>query len=243
MLEDRLAAEKKKGAVGKGQKCVNREVCNVVSRGTFKNKDDITNYEPKFVLAFKKHDNEIGVTFFDVTTLKIFVGQFKDDDTHSTFRTLVSQIRPVEVIIEREYSSSEIVKIVKNSPVSPVVTPMNPLKCYSYIKTTTLLDSYFNAHKNWPQALQTLAAKDKDLAFMSLGMSIAFLEDALIDQQTIVPGEYLVYEPESKQQTMDYMVLDAQALQHLEVVESHSGKVQGSLLHFVDHCQTMFGRR
>jgi DNA mismatch repair ATPase MutS len=69
------------------------------------------------VLAFKKHDNEIGVTFFDVTTLQIFVGQFKDDSSYSTFRTLVSQIRPVEVIIEREYSNSEIVKIVRNSPV------------------------------------------------------------------------------------------------------------------------------
>ena len=69
------------------------------------------------MLSFKKHDNEIGVTFFDVTTLQIFVGQFKDDSSYSAFRTLVSQIRPVEVIIEREYSNSEIVKIVRNSPV------------------------------------------------------------------------------------------------------------------------------
>jgi len=42
---------------------------------------------------------------------------------------------------------------------------------------------------------------------------------------------------------MDYMVLDSQALQHLEIVESHSGTVKGSLLHYVDHCQTMFGKR
>jgi hypothetical protein len=33
------------------------------------------------VLSFKKHDSEIGVTFFDITTLKIFVGQFKDDES------------------------------------------------------------------------------------------------------------------------------------------------------------------
>jgi DNA mismatch repair ATPase MutS len=55
-------------------KCVNREVCNVVSKGTFKHTDEVAYYEPKFVLSFKKHDNEIGVTFFDVTTLQIFVG-------------------------------------------------------------------------------------------------------------------------------------------------------------------------
>ena len=65
-----MAAEKAKGInKGKAQKCVNREVCNVVSKGTFKHQDEVLNYEPRFVLSFKKHDNEIGVTFFDVTTL------------------------------------------------------------------------------------------------------------------------------------------------------------------------------
>lgn len=39
------------------------------------------------------------------------------------------------------------------------------------------------------------------------------------------------------------MVLDAQALQHLEIVESNTGTVQGSLLHYLDHCQTLFGKR
>ena len=39
------------------------------------------------------------------------------------------------------------------------------------------------------------------------------------------------------------MVLDAQALCHLEIVESADGKLKGSLLHFVDHCSTLFGKR
>lgn len=134
------------------------------------------------MLAFKKHESEIGVTFFDITTLQIFVGQFRDDVSYSTFRTLVSQIRPVEVIIEREYTNSDIVKIVRNSPVSPVITPMNPLKCFSYIKTTTILDTYFKDKSKWPQALTQLMNLEKDLAFMSLGMAISFLADALIDE-------------------------------------------------------------
>lgn len=39
------------------------------------------------------------------------------------------------------------------------------------------------------------------------------------------------------------MVLDSQCLQHLEIVESSDGKREGSLLHFIDHCSTPFGRR
>jgi len=39
------------------------------------------------------------------------------------------------------------------------------------------------------------------------------------------------------------MVLDSQALQHLEIIEAADGKLEGSLLHYVDHCSTSFGRR
>ena len=46
---------------------LNRAICEMVTKGTFKAKDQT--YEAKYVLAIKKHGNEIGVTFFDVTTL------------------------------------------------------------------------------------------------------------------------------------------------------------------------------
>ena len=75
-------------------------------------------------------------------------------------------------------------------------------------------------------------------------MAISFLEDALIAEQTIGRGRIELYEPESKIcGGLDYMVLDAQALCHLEIVESADGKLKGSLLHFVDHCSTLFGKR
>jgi len=39
------------------------------------------------------------------------------------------------------------------------------------------------------------------------------------------------------------MVLDSQALEHLEIIESANGASEGSLLHYVDHCMTSFGKR
>lgn len=39
------------------------------------------------------------------------------------------------------------------------------------------------------------------------------------------------------------MVLDSQCLQHLEIVESLNGEKEGSLLNFIDHCMTPFGKR
>ena len=60
----------------------------MVTRGTYKAPEQ--GYEPKWVLSFKKFDNEVGVTFFDVSTLAICIGQFFDDESLSTLRTLCS---------------------------------------------------------------------------------------------------------------------------------------------------------
>ena len=62
--------------------------------------------------------------FFDVTTLQVCIGTFQDDENLSTFRTLVSQIQPVEVIYEREMSGSEAVRMLRYSPAEPVMSPL-----------------------------------------------------------------------------------------------------------------------
>jgi len=74
-------------------------------------------------------------------------------------------------------------------------------------------------------------------------MALAFLEEALIADQTIRTGEFFLYNPEARQEHLEHMVLDSQALQHLEVVEAATGKVEGSILHFLDNCKSPFGKR
>lgn len=62
-------------------------MCNMVTKGTFKPPEQ--NYEPRYVLALRKFGNQVGVCFFDVTTLEIKVGQFDDNEQMSKLRTLV----------------------------------------------------------------------------------------------------------------------------------------------------------
>eukprot|EP00347_Sterkiella_histriomuscorum_P021958 403332180 len=244
MMERRLKEERlAKKKMEPKDKCVKREIFSMVTKGTFKdNNQSVAGYEPKFVLSVKRYGSELGVTFFDVQTLKIYVGQFTDDEALSNFRTLLCQIRPIEVIHEREIINSDMLKMLKNSPVVPVFTPMVPKNCWGVIKTCNALETYIGPSKNWPELLQKFKEQDAELALQSLGMAIAFLEEALIAQQTISTGEFHLYTPETQSQ-LEYMVLDSQALQHLEVVESASGKFEGSLLHYIDHCKSPFGRR
>ncbi len=72
----------------KSTKVVKREICNMVSKGTFKDSNNHS-YEPKYVLAFKKNRQSLGITYFDLATLKIYTGEFEDDEHFSMFRTLV----------------------------------------------------------------------------------------------------------------------------------------------------------
>lgn len=76
-----------------------------------------------------------------------------------------------------------------------------------------------------------------------MGLAISFLEDALICDRVITTGDFRIYTPEDFSQNLERMVLDSQCLQHLEIVESLSGEKEGSLLNFVDHCMTPFGKR
>lgn len=105
MAEKRVEEIKKVRKVEKHEKCVNRDIIQMVTRGTFADGNLLgesvnAHFEPKYILAYKKVASTFGVTFLDPHTLKIFIGHFKENDENlmQSFRTLLSQMRPVEVI-------------------------------------------------------------------------------------------------------------------------------------------------
>jgi DNA mismatch repair ATPase MutS len=59
------------------------------TKGTFSdtNKDS---YEPNYIMALKKEGDYFGVCFFDLSTSKCNLGQFKDDTSQSALRTIMT---------------------------------------------------------------------------------------------------------------------------------------------------------
>lgn len=102
--------------------------------------------------------------------------------------------------------------MLKNSPVVPTFTNLNPQKCYSVTKTLSKCQQIFGDKQ--PELLQRLRSEEKEYALQTLGMTIAFLEDALIAEKTLSTGQFLHYEPESGNvlENLEYMVLDSQCL-------------------------------
>lgn len=94
-----MTTEEKKGVI----KAINREVANVFTIGThFKLNVDLkkmmSDYETKHVLAYYNTGTKFGYCYFDMSTLKFYLGAFNDDFTLKQFRTLVMQTRPVEFV-------------------------------------------------------------------------------------------------------------------------------------------------
>ena len=61
MMEKRLSEMQKKN---KDDKCIKRDIIQMVTRGTFSNSDCV-DHEPKYCLAYKKSAGVVGVCFFD----------------------------------------------------------------------------------------------------------------------------------------------------------------------------------
>jgi len=54
--------------------------------------------------------------------------------------------------------NSEIIKMLKNTPIVPVFTPMMPKDCWGVIKTCSKLDQYMES--KWPAAITQLKNED-----------------------------------------------------------------------------------
>lgn len=79
--------------------------------------------------------------------------------------------------------------MLKNSPVVPTFTSLNPQKCYSVTKTLTKCEEIFGCEQ--PEIISKLKSEEKEFALQTFGMTIAFLEDALISQKTLATGQFL----------------------------------------------------
>lgn len=65
------------------------------------------------LLAVCEKDGQIGVCGVDVSTADIRLVQEEDDVTWSTLRSLLSEMRPCEILLQDREESAQVEKIVK----------------------------------------------------------------------------------------------------------------------------------
>eukprot|EP00347_Sterkiella_histriomuscorum_P017253 403350104 len=237
-------------------KVVRREVAQIYSKGTFYNLDDGgVDYDTKYVLSYiqDQQNNRFGFCYFDTSTLKFFIGQFDDDFTLKQFRTLCLQIRPVETIVPSNVGDkNESVMILKNSPMPPSISYLSMQELHDDEVIVQKLEKYFGqVHEDWPDTIKNLIfnqEKRNPLAIQAFGLSVIYLEQ-LLQAETIIPVADFYTQDEHKQELMQSgnMVIDAQAIEHLELLEipgRSKNHGEGSFFSFLSKgCATSFGKR
>lgn len=69
------------------------------------------------------------------------------------------------------------------------------------------------------------------------------MQETRFDSQTVAIGEYSVYSPDTER--IEHMILDSQALEHLELLRSDissTNPLEGTLLDFLNHTKTYSGK-
>ena len=202
------------------------------------------------VYVYEEHLDEFGFTFFDISTLKFYIGNFTDDSMLTKFRTLVSRVRPVEVICDSSLKTSDMTRMLQLSPIVPVFNFISSERSLTLSQSEELIELLLERNnEGLPDIVEEIMAEESNcpLAVQSLARAIDYLEKLLLAESILPLADFLKYDHASPLNVLNkQMIIDSQALQNLEVFEvnNKNGKtVKGSLFEYLNRTSTKFGGR
>lgn len=252
-MESALAKEMRENGGGKKEdKVIRRELSCVLTGGTLVDDAMLVDEMSTYCMSVKQEETQFAVSFVDTATGAFYITQFEDDTEYSQFETLIAQIRPGEVILEKGVISQRAVKIIKNNTSTSTLWNFLKPRTEFWDAETSFEElvraKYFEAAdlddlSHYPEKLREIC-QDQDkyrLSLSAFGGLCWYLQSLKIDQSVISLGNISGYEAIQKSR---YMVLDGQSLQNLEIfANTFDGSSRGTLFQLINRCITPFGKR
>lgn len=256
--ETGLGKEMREETQKKGKKdVIQRELKCVLTAGTLTEESMLNDDMSTFCIAIKEEIDEhnvngkkFGVAFIDTSTGLINLTEFTDDSECSKFETLISQVRPKEIIVAKNNLCPLATRILKfNSQNNAIFNTIKPnTEFYDSDTTFEKLSrgEYFKSENyddlsNWPKVLKQFYEENKTCGFSAFGGLLWYLSSLKLDQSLISIGNvehYTTIKPKTN------LVLDGQTLQNLEIfANSFDGSDKGTLFKLVNRAITPFGKR
>ncbi|SOV11574.1 DNA mismatch repair protein MSH6, putative [Plasmodium sp. gorilla clade G2] len=180
-----------------------------------------------------KNKCNFGFVISDIATSYIAVGYCNDDESRIVLRTILAQLCPAEILYCSKNINKEVLSIFKNIPTSPELTCLNNFP--NIISSFDEINKYF---ENIPPNLDIY--KEQSSVICAFGGFIVYLRSLLLDKKIFRFCKIENYDLFKRE---NYMVLDATALKHLEILETQSGDTKNSLYDYVNKTCTNFGAR
>lgn len=258
--ESMLAKEMREGSKG----IVKRELQCVLTSGTLTEGNMLQSDLATYCLAVKeesgnfyeleKNDTDssaacpkrlFGISFIDTATGELNMIEFEDDDECTKLDTIMSQVNPKEVIMEKDNLSTLAHKIVKfNAAPQAIFNYIKPeSEFYGFDKTLEELNKakYFVDKNHWPSVLKCYYDHKKKIGFSAFGGLLYYLQWLKLDEGLISMGNVKEYNPTHFQNSL---VMDGVTLQNLEIfTNSFDGTDKGTLFKLFNKAITPMGKR
>ncbi|KAK2649644.1 hypothetical protein Ddye_017133 [Dipteronia dyeriana] len=267
---EQLLRRKEKGSK---DKVVKREICAVVTKGTLIEGEFLSaNPDASYLMAvtescqsFASQNTErlFGVCVVDVATSKIILGQVGDDLDCSALCCLLAELRPVEIIKPANVLSPETERAIMRHTRNPLVNELVPLAEFWDAEKT--VEEIKTIYKNQPDKADSCAVAEDGLSYLpdilselvsagengslalsALGGTLSYLKQAFLDETLLrfAKFELLPCSGFGDIAQKPYMVLDAAALENLEIFENNrNGDTSGTLYAQLNYCVTAVGKR
>jgi DNA mismatch repair protein MSH6 len=250
--EMRERGEKKPTKAKKEDKVIRRELAGVLTLGTLTETGMLTDDMSTYCMAVKETDRNnlptFGIAIVDTATAQFQLCEFTDDIDMTKFETLMAQMRPKELIIEKSCISARALRILKNNTTpSTLWNYLKPGKEFWSAEDTMReieASQYFVSATEddveaWPPVLRE--ARDHTLTMSAFGALLQYLRMLKIERELITLSNFAWYDPIRKATSL---VLDGQSLINLEIFANNfDGSGVGTVFKILNRCITPFGKR
>uniref|UniRef100_A0A8C9GY89 DNA mismatch repair protein MutS core domain-containing protein n=1 Tax=Piliocolobus tephrosceles TaxID=591936 RepID=A0A8C9GY89_9PRIM len=238
--------QRNKESVGPKEKAIKRDINEIYTKGTLLH-DSMLNSETKYIVCFYFDEVEslndtndvlktkcnFGFVVSDIATAYVALGYCTDDESRIQLRTILAQLCPAEILYCSKNINKEVLSIFKNMPASPELTGVN-----TFPNIIAALDEVNKYFETLPKPVEFY--QEQNSVMCALGGFIIYLRSLLLDKKILKFCKLEMYDLFKKD---NYMILDATALNHLEILETQSGEVKNSLYDYVNKTCTNFGAR
>ena len=163
---------------GKKEKLINRELVNVMTKGTFMPKD--ADAEGRYLLTIRLGElYEYAVVFLESTTNIITISYQKNDTNYTTLKTLICMFKPLEVVYDEHNMQKDVIQIFKSQYIMPVFSRLggdkqnwmpgifemlmkNSFGEPTEKKWSSLLEKIYNDKERLPLCFSALSGRGKE---------------------------------------------------------------------------------
>eukprot|EP00927_Polykrikos_kofoidii_P077723 TRINITY_DN74640_c0_g1_i1.p1 TRINITY_DN74640_c0_g1~~TRINITY_DN74640_c0_g1_i1.p1 ORF type:complete len:1129 (-),score=184.22 TRINITY_DN74640_c0_g1_i1:476-3862(-) len=264
------AEEKKQTSGGPAQTCIQREPCEVFTKGTVVDAEMMGGANARFMayLHFEetnsvgggaRGDTSFAACLVDCATSQISVGRVADGPDRNALRTILAQAQPSEIVYSSANLPSEVLGMLRRLPCKPQLSTLKEQKLTD-MAARERLEKYRRDHPGkMPPAIEKVLESYRGSAAIAAAGALEYLADVLLSTRVLpfaiweelslpsaagrTDSSTVVVATERGRCSTRRMVLDSTALAALEILETLDGTYKGSLLEFLDNTSTPFGFR